>query len=182
MARELVRPKMTVWDIGANVGLFSFAAAALGARVIAVEPDVWLASLIHRSGLLNKLDVGVLAAAVSDQPGIYRLHTPDEGRASNSLQQSGTGRNVVTVTLDSLLDSFPAPQVLKIDVEGMELPVLRGASKVLQSRPQIFCEVTDHHEAIAELLRNANYDFYAARAEKREPLQRPSRDSLAIPR
>jgi hypothetical protein len=51
MARELVRPNMIVWDIGANVGLFSFAAAALGAKIVAVEPDAWLASLIHRSTL-----------------------------------------------------------------------------------------------------------------------------------
>jgi len=42
MVRELVRPGMMVWDIGANVGLFSFAAAALGAQVLAVEPDIWL--------------------------------------------------------------------------------------------------------------------------------------------
>jgi predicted RNA methylase len=53
MARELVRPGMTVWDIGANVGLFAFAAAGLGAQVLAVEGDTWLANLLHRSVAIN---------------------------------------------------------------------------------------------------------------------------------
>jgi FkbM family methyltransferase len=182
MARELVRPKMTVWDIGANVGLFSFAAASLGAQVVAVEADIWLANLIHRSVLMNKLPVTVLPAAVSDRPGITQLHLSDEGRSSNSLRGTGPVQTVVAVTLDSLLDHFPAPQVLKIDVEGMEYAVLSGARKVLQSRPLIFCEVTDHHDSIGQLLSAANYDFCAARSTDRQPLQRPSRDTLAIPR
>jgi predicted RNA methylase len=62
VVRELVRPKMVVWDIGANVGLFSFAAASLGAQVVAVEADTWLANLIHRSTMLNRLPVTVLPA------------------------------------------------------------------------------------------------------------------------
>ena len=69
MLGELVKPNMTVWDIGANVGLFSFAAAALGAQVLAIERDTWLANLIHRSATLNKLPVTVLPAAVSDHQG-----------------------------------------------------------------------------------------------------------------
>ncbi len=182
MARELVRPDMVVWDIGANVGLFSFAAAALGAHVVAIEPDPWLASLIQRSVLINKLPVTVLPAAISDRSGICQLHIPNEGRSSNSLEGGGVEQTVVSVTLDSLLDYFAAPQVLKIDVEGMEARVLAGAERVLQTRPRIFCEVTDHHEAIGDLLRNANYDVFAARASARNPLHRPSRDTLAVPR
>lgn len=57
MVSELVKPKMTVWDIGTNVGLFSFAAASLGATVLACEADTWLANLIHRSVLMNNLPV-----------------------------------------------------------------------------------------------------------------------------
>jgi FkbM family methyltransferase len=182
MVRELVRPKMSVWDIGANVGLFSFASAALGAEVVAVEADPWLADLIHRSALLNRLPVTVLPAAASDHQGITRLYPSEEGKASNSLCGSGVAQTVIAVTLDSLLDHFAPPQVLKIDVEGIEYAVLNGARKVLQARPLIFCEVTNNYEAIGELLREADYDFYAAREAKRQPLARPSRDTLAIPR
>jgi FkbM family methyltransferase len=182
MVRELVRPKMSVWDIGANVGLFSFAAASLGAQVVAVEADTWLANLIHRSTLLNKLPVTVLPAAVSDRQGVSRLYLSDEGKASNSLCGSGVAQTVIAVTLGSLLDHFAAPQVLKIDVEGIEHAVLSGARRVLQARPLIFCEVTNNHEGIGQLLRQADYEFYAAREANRHPLLRPSQDTLAVPR
>ncbi len=181
MVRELVRPGMTVWDIGANVGLFSFAAASLGAQVVAVEADIWLANLMQRSARLNKLPVTVLPAAVSDRQGVSQLYRSAHGRSSNSLTGSGSSQTVVTVTLDWMLDHFTAPQVLKIDVEGVEYAVLSGAHKVLQSRPLIFCEVTEHHEEVGELLRKADYKYYAARVDDRQPLQRPSRDTLAIP-
>ena len=182
MVRELVRPKMVVWDIGANVGLFSFAAASLGSQVVAVEADTWLANLIHRSALLNKLPVTVLPAAVSAQQGISKLYLSAQGKASNTLCGHGISQTVITVTLDSLLDHFAAPQVLKIDVEGMEYAVLSGARRVLAARPHIFCEVTDHHEAIGKLLKAADYEFYAARATNRQSLLRPSRDTIAVPR
>ncbi|PYX36419.1 MAG: FkbM family methyltransferase, partial [Acidobacteria bacterium] len=103
MARQWARNETTVWDIGANVGLFSFAAAALGSRVLAVEADVWLASLLHRSVLLNGAPVTVLAAAVADTPGITSLHFSEEGKSSNSLLGAGPAQTVVTITLDWIL-------------------------------------------------------------------------------
>ena len=182
MVRELVRPNMMVWDIGANVGLFSFAAASLGAQVLAVEADTWLASLIQRSALLNRLPVTVLPVAVSDRQGVSQLHLSGNGRSSNSLSGSGPALTVITVTLDYLLEHFAAPQVLKIDVEGMERAVLSSAARVLRARPHIYCEVTEHHEEIGDLLRGADYRFYAAREpQPRTQLRRPSRDTLAIP-
>ncbi|PYX29594.1 MAG: hypothetical protein DMG77_11935 [Acidobacteria bacterium] len=182
MVRELVCPGMSVWDIGANIGLFSFAAASLGANVVAVEADLWLANLMHRSALLNKLPVTVLPAAVSDSQGVSKLHLSDHGKSSNSLIGRGPAQTVVTVTLDWMLNYFAAPQVLKIDVEGLEYAVLNGARRVLQSRPRIFCEVTEHHDLIGELLRGAEYELYAARMSERQSLHRPSRDTLAVPK
>lgn len=181
IVREFVHPSMTVWDIGANVGLFSFAAAALGAKVIAVEADLWLANLMSRSVRVNQLPVTVLPAAISDAEGVVQLHLSQEGKSSNSLIGLGPTQTVLTVTLDWMLDRFPAPQFLKIDVEGSEFAVLNGASRVLEHHPKIFCEVTEHRESVGQLLRAAGYNFYAARASERGPLSIPSRDTLAIP-
>ena len=183
MVRELVHNNgTTVWDIGANVGLFSFAAAAKGAQVLAVEADTWLASLLHRSVLLNGLPVTVVPAAVASVPGITKLSLSDQGRASNSLQGTGPSQTVVSITLDWLAEYFAPPKVLKIDVEGMEYEVLKGAGTLLhRHQPAIFCEVTRNHDSVGQLLREAGYTMYPARAQTRHPLNRPSYDTLALP-
>src|SRR5689334_7118241 len=59
LVTELVRPSDTVWDIGANVGLFTFAAAAVvgsSGCVLALEPDITLVQLLRRSALTNYHD------------------------------------------------------------------------------------------------------------------------------
>jgi FkbM family methyltransferase len=203
MARELVTRASVVWDVGANVGLFTFSAAALAGRsgsVLAIEPDLWLAQLLTRSARrLQKngaeaAPVAVLAAAVSEANGISQLQIAKRARAANHLietdgsNQAGGSRNLqqtVTLTLDFLLDHFPAPTVLKIDAEGAELKTLRGASKLLRSvRPVIWCEVAPENSvSVAGLLREAGYQIYAAALDpdKRTPLQRASWDTLAVP-
>lgn len=181
MVLELTTKDATVWDIGANVGLFAFAAAARGAKLVAVEADTWLAHLLQRSVRLNGLPVTVLPAAVSDQCGIATLHFSEDGRASSSLVGTGLGQTVVSVTLDWMLKHFPTPQVLKIDVEAMEYAVLQGGVRLLEKHhPTIFCEVTANHDKIGQMLRALGYALYAARDRERQPLERPSRDTLAV--
>lgn len=74
-AKEHVGPGHSVWDVGANVGLFSFAAAGLagpGGAVLAIEPDPLLAGRLQAAAALHdqRAPVTVLAAAVSDESGL----------------------------------------------------------------------------------------------------------------
>jgi FkbM family methyltransferase len=204
MVRELVRPGSVVWDVGANVGLFSFSAAALagpGGFVLAIEPDVWLAHLLTRSAQRIQrhsgaaAPVAVLCAAASDANRICRLQIAERERAANYLSeakgssQAGGHRyqqQTASVSLDSLLDYFPAPSVLKIDVETAEVNVLRGASRLLSTvHPVIWCEVAvDNSATVSELLRQGAYELYPAAVEpaKRTILTRAPWDTLAVPK
>ncbi len=200
LARELVRPGATVWDVGANVGLFAAAAAFLAGpagRVLAVEADDWLAGLLRRSAAGVPADhapVEVLSAAVAASLGVADFLLASRGRAANHLagvpgstQAGGTRgvQKVVTVTLDWLLGWFPAPDLVKLDVEGAELECLKGAARLLaRERPVVLCEIADDNAAAAgELLAAAGYEIYDAAQlpAARRPLAAPVWNTLAVP-
>jgi FkbM family methyltransferase len=199
MAEELVTPGSVVWDVGANVGLFSFCAAALSGAsgfVLSVEPDVWLAHLMTRSGQELPLDrcskVEVLCASVSDAVRVSKLEISARARASNHLveatgsTQAAGARGIqpsVSLTLDFLLDYFPAPSVLKIDVETHEVSVLRGAKRLLsQVRPTIWCEVSHENSAeVTELLHAAGYQLHGAATQPHPVIDKAWFHTLAVP-
>jgi FkbM family methyltransferase len=198
-AGELVRPGDVVWDAGANVGLFSFAAAAragAGGQVLAIEPDLWLVELLRRSARIQpkgSAPVAVIPCAVSDRLDLAEFCIAQRGRCSNYLlglggSQTGGERErqwVMTVTLDWLLERFPAPTVLKIDIEGAEALPLRGARRLLaEARPRMLFEVyEDNAEEVGALLREHGYLMFDAElpAEARTALPRPAYNTLAMP-
>jgi FkbM family methyltransferase len=160
LAAEVVQPGDVVWDIGANLGLFSFAAAVSAGpsgRVLAVEPDTVLVGLLRRSAAANHdtAPVEVLAAAVSDDIGVARFHVARRNRSTSHLDGFGTTQTggiratdlVPTVTLDWLAARLPMPDVIKIDVEMAEMKVLVGGTNVLRTHPTIICEVAECNAA-----------------------------------
>ncbi len=168
-AERYVSTGDVVWDIGANSGVFTFAAAGRGASVLAVEPDPFLVHGLLRSRAANPgLQTEVLSAAASDARGEARLAIAVGGRASNSLRAFGSDRRYVgrsglevivpTLRLDDLL-ALSAPNLVKIDVEGAELAVFRGAARLLaETRPRIIFEVgRELWPEISSLLRRAHY-------------------------
>lgn len=200
MVDELVKPGHVVWDIGANLGLFTFAAAnragPLG-KIVALEPDPWLAGLLNRScGLSERrmeAPITVIQKAASDRAGVAAFHIAGRGRASNHLEgggstQAGGSRgveSVETITLDSLLEQVASPDVVKIDVEGFEHLVLRGSDSVLNTaRPVIWCEVNAaNQDAVSEILNGHDYELFCANVEpgQRRPLEKAAWDTLACP-
>src|SRR5262249_37577808 len=147
LAVEFVRPGKVVWDIGANSGIFAFAAANLtgsSGSVVAFEPDTWLVQLLRRSARIQR-DAGpvqVVAAAVAKDCDLRTFNIAQRSRAANFLdgydtvarsrQTGGVAERhtVVTLTLDWLAERLPAPDVIKIDVEGAELEVLQGGERL----------------------------------------------------
>lgn len=199
MADEILAPGDIVWDVGANVGLFTFAAAArvgpMG-NVYAIEPDTCLVDLLRRSAKLEsgkRAPVNVVPVAISDAVGTVRFHIANRARAANYLESCGSTQTggvretqwIITVTLDWMLEQFPAPTVLKIDVEGAEDQVLRGASKLLSTfRPRIICEVSRKNaKEVSTILHSFDYTLFDGCADrsKRQPLENAVWDTVAYP-
>lgn len=196
---EWVGSEQVVWDIGANIGLFSIAAAAKATRgrVLCLEPDAWLVTILQRSVQAQpptSAHIDVIPAALAAQPGLRHFLIAERARAANALEgygstQTGGVRDkhmVITLTLDWLSEHFPAPQVLKIDVEGAELEVLRGGLTLLRAaQPVIIAEIsnTETRTAVSHLLHDLGYQLFDADQPKRlrQPLAEATYNTLAVP-
>jgi len=139
--RFLVSPGDRCVDVGANVGVHTVRLAKLvGSRgeVIALEPDEEVAHRAHRNIMLNQLsNAHVINAAASDEVGgEVKLYRPDardtnRGRAS-LLRHSYLTGSVTTVPVLTIDEVCPGPVALiKIDVEGHEAAVVRGAAATI---------------------------------------------------
>jgi FkbM family methyltransferase len=139
--RALVPQNRTAVDVGAWWGPWTWWLARLVPIVHAFEPNVEIAAALARVVPRN---VHVHAQAVSDEIGEATLSIPyggrgTEGRAS-LLPRQGRRVNIPTVSLDSL--DLADIGFIKIDVEGHEYPVLRGATQMLERyRPNVMLEV-----------------------------------------
>jgi FkbM family methyltransferase len=171
--RDFVRPQALVFDIGANRGEMSDAFLALGARVVAVEPNPALAEELTRH---FGSAIVVEQAAVGAKPGRAELHVGrDHGHSTLSeewLERAPTadrweGRTVTTevTTLDRLIEKHGKPDFVKIDVEAYEADVLSGLSIPL---PAVCFEYQASYLEVAERclsLLGEEYEYALTRGE-----------------
>ncbi|KAJ1294748.1 hypothetical protein BS78_01G170000 [Paspalum vaginatum] len=135
-----------VVDVGANVGMASFAAAAMGFRVLAFEPVFENLQRICDGVYLNRVQDRLVLynAAASDRVGNITMHKVI-GRLDNSAISAIGAKlaftsneeiavEVTTIPLDEVVLDTERVLMIKVDVQGWEYHVLRGASKLLSRR------------------------------------------------
>ena len=144
---DAIRPGSTVFDIGANAGYYTMLASRLTGntgRVAALEPLPRNLAFLQRHVELNRADnVLVLPFACSDQNGTASFEFGENTAMGKISEAAGGGQLsllVATSTLNSLSSATQLrPDVIKIDVEGAELQVLKGGEETLRTcRPVIF--------------------------------------------
>lgn len=155
---EVLRPGMTVIEVGANIGSHTVSIAqkvGRKGRVYAFEPQRLVFQTLCANLALNQItNVMTYYSAAGDKPGSITVPELDPNAKNNfgglGLGGFDVGLEVPVVTLDSL--DLNACHFIKADVEGMEESVLRGAAEILKKyRPILYVE-NDRQEKAAGLI------------------------------
>lgn len=152
-----------LWDIGANVGLYScYAAKARNCKVYAFEPSVFNLELLARNVFLNKLvdKVMILPLPLSEKSENSNLNmtTTEWGGALSTFGQDYThdGKKLkqvfqfqtfgISMTDAVNLLKLPKPDFIKMDVDGIEHLILKGGLDVLRSVKGVIIEINEEFE------------------------------------
>jgi len=178
-----------LWDIGGNLGLhsISIALALPKSSVVVFEPNPEMVALINAHAKMNLVQVSIIDQALDELEGDAELHLY-QGNAGRGSLQNHTGSRasrkvaVRTTTGDSVIAAglAPAPDVVKIDVEGAEERVLRGMREVLLSerlKAVVFEDAPGEKTSVKELLRSTG--FKLKQLVRREQTQHPLCNFLA---
>jgi FkbM family methyltransferase len=154
---EQLRKGGSFYDVGGHIGFISLIAARLVGKsgaVFTFEPDPENAGRIGEQVLRNGFftQISVFPLAVWSRSGTFRFQRAAELSSHNQGAVVGAGSEaadsgtieVNALSLDEFAESHRSPTLVKIDVEGGEVEVLRGAEQLLsKARPTLICEVHD---------------------------------------
>lgn len=145
--KKLAEKSSVMFDIGANIGLYSLVVASIPnnkSKIFAFEPVAENRKYIDKNISLNKLEnIEIVPMAVGEKPGKLKLYL-----AENSIGTHSAGRVTdknITITKTSI-DSFSklrnvVPDIIKIDIEGYEAYALEGGLKTIKKhKPTILIE------------------------------------------
>jgi FkbM family methyltransferase len=185
---EEIKPGEVLVDVGANVGMYALCAAAFfGARVFAFEPESQNYAVLNRNIHDNRLDEAVAAfcVALSDETRFDRLYLSDftpGGSCHNFGASIGPDlrpmkaafrQGCFATTLDALIGEgvLPVPQHIKIDVDGNEHKVIRGAARALGDAAlrSVLVEINtnlEEHWGVVDALLERGFDYSREEAER----------------
>ena len=147
--RDYVDENEVIWDIGANIGLYSlYAAKVKAATVFAFEPNAGTSAILANNIMLNACEdrITPVQIALSDQQGVADFYLWRKG-AGHALSSIGRPENVfgsfepeghykcLETTPDRLAEwsGITKPEHIKLDVDGHEMAILRGAEGILNN-------------------------------------------------
>lgn len=158
----------TVIDVGGNIGWYAIRLAKdKAATVHAFEPVPGLQRLLKRNAELNGVQerVQVVPVALADRPGKTFITTDRFGQNRLVKKNSAQTLRVQLSTLDDYVraNKLKAISVIKADIEGAELPFLKGAKKTLSTMsPVILLEIEEKHTRHFGYVPSDVFDFLAA--------------------
>lgn len=174
-------PGETFWDVGANVGIYSVYAGVKGIRSFAFEPHFanyqQLCTSVAINALADRVTPLCLAFAEGKSVGEMKLASLDVGASMSNFGEAvdfrgapfepAFSQGMIAYDIDSFISDFglEIPTHLKIDVDGIELPIVRGARRTLASEKlqSVSIELIESDEAqvsaVAALLEEAGLHF-----------------------
>jgi FkbM family methyltransferase len=188
--RNSIREGMTVIDVGANAGVYTFSAAhRVGntGKVIAIEPFSQCIQLLEETCRVNQFSwVYPCRGAASNQAGnVYQASELNEVITDEEQLKSENYEQVPCFTLDSLIATYQLERVdlLKIDAEGHEVPVLEGSQLLIERfSPTILYENIAGNQGsnlpVAQWLLAKGYRLYRYRPYLQELLEIESEEDL----
>lgn len=154
--RSKIKSGFCVYDIGANMGLYSIQFSNIvgsSGKVFSFEP-----SIINFKKLSNNVNnisniININNAVGKEVSKLFISQGIDEIGATSKLSESnnGVGNWVDVTTIDELIKKLPIPNAIKIDVEGFEINVLEGARKTLLN-PELKVVGVEIHSTILDEL------------------------------
>jgi FkbM family methyltransferase len=153
-----------LWDIGANVGLYSvYAAKVRNCRVYSFEPSIFNLELLARNIFLNGLqkNISIVPLPLSDAVGINSLNmtSTEWGGAISTFGSEAIGHDgklmdkifefrTLGISMDFAVEflNIPVPDYIKMDVDGIEHLILMGGKKLLKSIKGVIIEINDDFE------------------------------------
>ncbi len=177
---KIIKPGDICWDVGANIGFYTCLLASLvedSGAIVAFEPAARTCGYLNENISLNQFtNVTVVNKGLGDKQEQRSLYYSEAGLAEGtaSLKYAdgrATSERVTLDTIDNLISELPIPDFIKIDVEGYQLEVLRGAEDCLKTHaPLLMAELRDVGETnrgifgeIEDYVADLGYQLYEIR-------------------
>ena len=165
--RENLKNNDTFVDVGANIGQLSLEAwkkVGLNGNVIAIEGNKKIFNYLSKNVILNDAKIELFNVIIGEQSGYAGI----EDKKADDMNQVLENGDIKMCTLDEICCDLKKIDLLKIDVEGYELEVLKGGVSTLTKTNKIILEILEDltnsfdysPEDIKKFLKTKNFKLY----------------------